>query len=140
MFFAKVCEQAQEIALSVTGKSKLSDGSQRSDQYSDCDIADRAGIQSDESKSDGEVTANANSSNGKQGLSPDHEPERLGLGAESSRRNNKKSRTTPSVDGDEELQMEVRDSAQSSDLSGLEESDAGGIDMVHGAAVMDISD
>ncbi len=136
MFFAKVCEEAQEIALSVTGKSKLSNGPRRGDQYSDCEIADRAGIQSDESKLDEseldeselneEVTANANR---KQELSPDHEPEGLGLQEESSRCNNKKSQTTPSpsVDGTEELQVEVRgvdDSTRFSDLSELEESDA----------------
>ena len=54
-FFERICNEAHEIALHSMSKGKQLDGSQ-ADQYSDCNIADRAGIQSD--KSDEEVADN----------------------------------------------------------------------------------
>jgi hypothetical protein len=48
-FFERVCNEAHEIAQRSMGKGKLSDGSQASNQYLDCEIADCAGIKSDES-------------------------------------------------------------------------------------------
>jgi hypothetical protein len=48
-FFERVCTEAHEIALRSMGKGKPLDGSQAGNQYSDCEIADRAGIKSDES-------------------------------------------------------------------------------------------
>ena len=65
-FFERVCNEAHEIALRSMGKGKQLDGSQAGDQYSDCKIADRAGIKSDES--DEEVSDNQT---GVPGLSQD---------------------------------------------------------------------
>ncbi len=55
-FFERVCNEAREIAQRSIGKGKQLDGSQGGDQFSDCEIADRAGIMSDES--DEEVADN----------------------------------------------------------------------------------
>jgi hypothetical protein len=49
-FFGRVCDEAYEIAQQVMGKGKLSGADV---QYSDCEIADRAEIDSDADESDG---------------------------------------------------------------------------------------
>ena len=51
-FFGRVCDEAREILGTVKGK--VVDGSQADNQYLDCEIADRAGIKSDESEADDE--------------------------------------------------------------------------------------
>lgn len=64
-FFERVCNEAREIAQrSVKGKL---DRSQDGDRYSDCEIADRAGIKSDESDADIPKT-----------IDLDHDPETCG--------------------------------------------------------------
>ena len=47
-FFDRVCNEAREIAQGSV-KSKFVDKSEANNQHSDCEIADRAGIKSDES-------------------------------------------------------------------------------------------
>ena len=115
-FFAKVCEEAHEIALSI-GKGKLFDGSLKVDQYSDCEIVDRAGIQSDES--DEEV---ADAKNREHGLLPDRE------GGESSSggRNERFQILSPAnnyPESEMDLDIVADDMSQVSDLSELGESD-----------------
>ena len=49
-FFERVCNEARKISQRTSSvKGKLADGSQADNQHSDCEIADRAGIKSDES-------------------------------------------------------------------------------------------
>ena len=52
-FFDRVCDEAREIAQR-SAKGKLVDESDTDNQHSDCEIADRAAIQSDESDHDDE--------------------------------------------------------------------------------------
>lgn len=109
-FFTKVCNEARELALNVVGRGKPQFDNCQGD--SDCEIADRACIQSDESDED----ADAESQDPGQQLD--------GLQGES------ESSQTPLVaESYQELEEDIDDTAamsESSALSEIEESDSGG--------------